>query len=151
MRPQRIVQSSKKLILFVDDSIDMLQLGRAVLEGEGYEVFTASGGTQALELLSTIKAPNLLILDLQLEDMNGYDFLKLLEDRWPELIKEVPVVFYTATQTVSASKAKGVIAKSGDLENFIESVHSYIELGQTAVEKSREAATFEEPSRLMIH
>lgn len=119
----------KQSILVIDDSADMLMLQRSVLETEGYEVFTANSGARAFEVLSEIGAPELILLDVQMEDMSGLDFLEILEERFPEIIETVPVVFLTGMETVPKSKAVGFIRKPMDATKFLESIHRYIEMG----------------------
>jgi|GEM_PF-4358438 len=103
---------------------------QSILEADGYQVFTASSGTQALRMLSTI-APNLVLLDMKLDDMTGNDFLMRLEVQDPQMIKDIPVVFYSGVAEVGKSKAKGFIRKSGNIHDFLNSIHGYIQTAQT--------------------
>ncbi len=80
-RKSRKTASSKQSILVVDDSFDTLKLQRILLELEGYEVFTAESGAEAFEILSEIDEPNLILLDMQMGDMNGIEFLTMLEEK----------------------------------------------------------------------
>ncbi len=121
--------NSKQSILVVDDSIDTLTLQRIVLELEGYEVFTAESGAEALEILSEIDRPNLILLDMQMGDMNGIEFITMLEEKRPEIIKNVPIVFLTGMDVVPKSKAIGFIRKPADKDKFLGEVHRYIEMG----------------------
>lgn len=123
------IASSKQSILVVDDSLDTLTLQRILLELEGYEVFTAESGAEALEILSGIDEPNLILLDMQMEDMNGIEFLALLEEKRPEIIRDVPIVFLTGMDVVPKSKAVGFIRKPADKDKFLEQVHRFIEMG----------------------
>lgn len=127
-RSQKIA-SSKQSILVVDDSFDHLTLQRILLELEGYEVFTAETGAEALEILSEIDEPNLILLDMQMGDMNGIEFLAMLEEKRPEIIKDVPIVFLTGMDVVPNSKAAGFIRKPADKDRFLEEVHRFIEMG----------------------
>jgi two-component system, OmpR family, response regulator CpxR len=112
----------KQSILVVDDSDDMLSLQKTILEGAGYEVFTARSGGAAYKVLCEIEDPNLIILDLQMDDMSGTDFLDMLEERKPEIIEHVPVVFLSGTETPPPSKAVGHIRKFPDIDAFLERV-----------------------------
>jgi CheY-like chemotaxis protein len=116
----------RQSILMIDDSDDLLALGKAVLESEGFDVVTASSGRQGLEYLSGMKEPDLVLLDLQMADMSGLDFLKKLEDQTPQIVKDVPVVFYTGREQIPQSKACGFILKEGGVQKFIDSVRSFI-------------------------
>jgi CheY-like chemotaxis protein len=56
-----------KTVLVIDDSEDMLALQRLILEGAGFNVFTAQTAAAAFETLSKIVDPTLIILDQQME------------------------------------------------------------------------------------
>lgn len=122
--------SQKPSILVIDDSLDTLDLQRILLCGEGFEVFTAQSGTAALELLTKIDQPNLILLDMQMEDMTGTEFLIMLEAKLSEIIKNVPVVFMTGMEAVPESKAIGFIRKPADMDKFIIAVRQFIEMGK---------------------
>ena len=99
---------------------------------DGFEVFTAQSGAEAIKVLTEIEAPALILLDMRMEDMMGSDLLLLLEDKIPEVIKDVPVVFHSAMDEVPPSKAAGFIRKTGNIEKFLEAIHSFIETGRPA-------------------
>ena len=124
-----VIQSSKKSILVIDDSLDMLSLQKTMLELEGFQVFIATSGTEALNLLAKITAPDLILLDMQMEDMSGVEFLKLLELEQPSVVEEVPVVFMTGMATVPKTKAVGFIRKPAEIGKFLAEVHYYIDKG----------------------
>tara|TARA_B110001454_G_scaffold219136_1_gene250292 strand:- start:27076 stop:27498 length:423 start_codon:yes stop_codon:yes gene_type:complete len=121
--------TEKKSILVIDDCEDVLDLQRVVLEQNGYTVFTAQSGNEAMEILTEITQPNLILLDMNLTDMTGIDFLKELENENPKIIEKVPVVIFSGTDTVPESKAVGFIHKPYDLEKFIAEIKIYLEMG----------------------
>lgn len=84
---------SKKTIVVVDDDKDIRMILRANLEDEGYEVVEASGGRQALELIRE-NPPDLVVLDIMMPEVDGYDVLQELRST-PEYV-ELPVVLLTA-------------------------------------------------------
>ena len=61
-----------KKVLVVDDDADMVYILKSTLEKNGYEVITASDGAQALRLIKT-NVPNLMIVDLTMPVMNGWE------------------------------------------------------------------------------
>jgi CheY-like chemotaxis protein len=82
-------------VLLVEDDHDIRVSIRALLEAEGYEVLTVTNGRGALELLqSTTPAPRLIILDLSLPVMDGWQFANELQ-RLPRL-GHIPVVVMSA-------------------------------------------------------
>jgi two-component system, OmpR family, alkaline phosphatase synthesis response regulator PhoP len=85
---------SKGLILVVDDDADIIATSRIILEGNGYEVLTASSGKEALDLLSRCK-PDLMLLDVMMtSDTEGFDLaFQLKED---PRFKDLPIIMLTA-------------------------------------------------------
>jgi two-component system, sensor histidine kinase and response regulator len=122
----------RQSILVIDDSIEMLMIQRSVLESDGFAVFTAQSGATALEVLSEIDKPDLILLDVQMEDMSGPEFLNILEQNRPQIIKDVPVVFLTAMDEAPIGKATGYIRKLMDIDKFLEAVHRFIKMGSQA-------------------
>ena len=86
-------KAPKAKILAVDDEPDVLKLLRAMLESEGYEIATASGGDECLRL-ALEDNPDLIILDLMMPEMNGADAARILNSR-PETAK-IPIIMLTA-------------------------------------------------------
>jgi len=70
-------------ILVIDDEPPIRKLVRMGLSGHGYDVLEASNGKIALELLE--KKPNLIVLDLGLPDIDGFDLLRRIRHREPSL------------------------------------------------------------------
>ena len=66
----------KARILVVDDDPDFVEMHKALLENEGYEVFTASSGREGLDRVRT-ELPDLIILDLMMESHDsGFSFAR---------------------------------------------------------------------------
>src|ERR1035437_5291270 len=64
-----------KSILVTDDSDDVRELIMSALGNEGYHVTGASNGQEALEKLKDMQGPTLVLLDLMMPIMNGWEFL----------------------------------------------------------------------------
>ena len=126
---QRSKHSVKGRILIVDDAAELLELTTTILELENYETFAALGGREALEILSEIDPPDLILLDMRMEDMSGLDFLALLEKKKLEIINNVPIIFLTALDKVPLTKASGFIRKPFKIRDFVTLVHHFIEGG----------------------
>lgn len=116
----------KKSILVIDDSVDMLELLKIMLQPEGFEVVTAESGTEAFFLLSKMDAPNLILLDMQMEDMTGLQFLDLLAEKKQKIFNTVPIVFLTGVDEVPQTNAVGFIRKPADMNELIKAVHGFI-------------------------
>lgn len=83
----------KAHILVVDDEPDVLLLTKTQLEYAGYQVFTAYNGRNALESTRANK-PELIILDIMLPDMDGFEVLRQIRED-PEIM-HIPVLLHTA-------------------------------------------------------
>ena len=88
--------TAKPRILAVDDVPQNTRLLQAVLTGQGYEVVSASSGSEALEQVGK-QIPDLVLLDIEMPDMNGYDVCRRL--RADEATAFVPVVMLTSHQS----------------------------------------------------
>ncbi len=65
-------------ILIVDDNTANLKLARMLLVGEGFEVRTAAGAEEALALLGDFR-PRLILMDLQMPGMDGFELARRLK------------------------------------------------------------------------
>jgi two-component system alkaline phosphatase synthesis response regulator PhoP len=84
-------------ILLVEDEAAIQELVRFNLEKEGYIVFSASDGEQGLALVKS-KRPDLIILDLMLPVLDGYEFCKIL--RANKETSSIPVIILSARNDV---------------------------------------------------
>lgn len=83
---------AKHHILIVDDDIDLVQGLGILLKDHGYETSTAFDGYEALEKVWNHE-PDLIILDLMLPNLNGYQVCKIL--RMKEKYRSLPIVMLT--------------------------------------------------------
>ncbi len=80
-------------ILVVDDAPDNLRVLSATLSAEGYEVRCAKNGSMAL-LGAQASPPNLILLDINMPDMNGYEVCQQIKA--DQKTREIPVIFLSA-------------------------------------------------------
>jgi putative nucleotidyltransferase with HDIG domain len=85
-----------KKVLVVDDQEQNLYLLRALLGGNGYQVFEAANGAEALALART-DPPDVIISDILMPVMDGFSLCQ--EWKKDDGLKDIPFVFYTATYT----------------------------------------------------
>ncbi len=85
-------------ILIVEDEPGMIELLTVALEDEGYEISIASNGEQGLKKVE-YENPDLIISDVMMPDMNGYDFCQQL--RTNPKTAAIPFIFLTAKKDVS--------------------------------------------------
>jgi len=81
-----------KTIFLVDDDIVNLSMGGDILSAH-YNVFTANSGARLMKLLEE-HTPDLILLDIAMPEMSGYDAIMLLKEN--EKTKYIPVIFLTA-------------------------------------------------------
>jgi diguanylate cyclase (GGDEF)-like protein len=96
--------SSGTSILCIDDDRDILNLLEKILAGAGYTIFTASDGKQGL-IEARNRKPDLILLDIVMPGMDGYEVCKKIKDR--EETKNIPVIFITAKKE-DEDEAKGL-------------------------------------------
>ena len=89
----------KAKILLVDDDPDFLEMHKAVLARNGYEVLTAFNGREGLERVRT-DLPDLIILDLMMEKHDsGFSFSKQIKN--DPLFKKIPILMVTSVAEVT--------------------------------------------------
>lgn len=95
-------------ILVVDDDKNTRRLFKAVLESEGYTVSSAENGEEALEAMerSTV---DLVVLDIMMPKMDGYEFTKILRD----VDNNLPILMVSAKQ-MPEDKRKGFLVGTDD-------------------------------------
>ncbi|MBA2745797.1 MAG: response regulator [Flavisolibacter sp.] len=81
-------------ILAVDDREDNLLSIETILENRGYTIFKANSGMAALKILLTHQDFTLILMDVQMPDMNGFETASLIYER--EKLKHIPIIFITA-------------------------------------------------------
>ncbi|MFN8529656.1 MAG: response regulator [Anaerolineae bacterium] len=97
-------------ILVVDDDFDSLKLIGLMLQRNGYDVVAANTGTQALQKAAE-QQPDLIILDVMMPDMNGYEVCRRL--RRSDNTKLIPIIMFTA-KTLIDDKVAGFEAGADD-------------------------------------
>ena len=80
-------------LLIVDDAAENLQILSELLR-DFYKIKVAKSGEKALEILEGADLPDLILLDIQMPELNGYEVLKQL--RQDPIIEDVPVLALTA-------------------------------------------------------
>lgn len=98
-------------IICIEDEQEMIELVKLILSRRGYEVFGAQGGREGLELIKAVK-PNLVLLDLMMPDMDGWEVYQVMKS--DDTMKTIPVIVVTA-KAQSIDKVLGLhIAKVDD-------------------------------------
>lgn len=97
-------------ILIVDDDIDSLRLIRLMLQRQGYDIVTASAGNQGIAKAAE-EHPNLIILDIMMPDMDGYEVCRRLRAN-PDT-QNIPIIMFTAKALID-DKVAGFDAGADD-------------------------------------
>ena len=149
-------------ILLVDDEPDILEFVGYNLKKEGYQVFSASNGIEAIQIAKKEK-PNLILLDVMMPDMDGIETCREIRDI--DGLKNVLVAFLTARNEdysqiagfdagaddyinkpikprVLISRINALLRRSGNI-NGNENT-SQIELGDFKINRERYIITFKE-------
>jgi CheY-like chemotaxis protein len=100
-----VSNSSKHLILVVDDDAMIRETMSMLLTSEGYDVALAQHGLDALLQMRTI-LPSVIISDLNMPQMSGFEFLSVVRRRFPE----IPVVAISGAYDHDSEVPGGVIA-----------------------------------------
>ena len=87
---------AKKIILIVDDQPRMLRFMEIELRLSGFEVITTTTGSEALDIIRS-RRPDLMILDILMPEMDGYEVLRRLRE-----FSELPVIAVSASVTNSS-------------------------------------------------
>lgn len=111
-------------ILIVEDEKGIQEILKDALEMEGYKVFTADNGQEGLKLLPSIPTPCLILLDLMMPIMNGWQFAEALSKDMT--LATIPIVLVTAYgDRASLIPAKGIIKKPIDLDALLDIVKQW--------------------------
>ena len=107
------IEVSQALVMVVDDDVQIRELVKRILEPEGVNLIEAKNGQEALDQLD--QSPNLIILDLDMPVMNGFEFIKNISVN--ETSKDIPIIVFSGMELTKAdlekldSQTQGVITK----------------------------------------
>ena len=82
-------------VLVVDDDLDIRETLRDILEAEGFPVICAADGSEALSMLANEPRPRLIVLDLMMPVMSGWEFLAVIRD--DAALAGIPVAVISAS------------------------------------------------------
>jgi CheY-like chemotaxis protein len=117
-------------ILVIEDNPQNLYLTRFMLEKSGYEVIDARGGREGITLAGEVE-PALVLLDIQLPGMDGYEVAREL--RALPLLRGLPIVALTSyamvgdRERILGSGCTGYIEKPIDPDTFIATIERFLQ------------------------
>jgi CheY-like chemotaxis protein len=129
-QPHRSAEGDRKealasgFVLIVDDDPDLLDVTSFVIENEGMAVETARNGEEALAVIASGRRPALVLLDLMMPVMNGWEFLAAVAG--DPVLTPIPVVVLTAAEHAEVPGALEVLSKPMDLKELLRVVERYV-------------------------
>jgi CheY-like chemotaxis protein len=82
--------TQKQQVMIIEDDLDTIELLRVILELKGYEPIPALGGKRGLQLLYEDGPVDLILLDLMMDDIDGWTVLRTIKD--DEKLHDIPVI-----------------------------------------------------------
>jgi len=118
--------SGRPRLLVVDDDVELCESLADALTDAGYDPVTAPDGARALSLSHDVPPPRLILLDLMMPELNGWEFRELqLRD---QSVKDIPVVVMTATRDLRRHPvdADAFLFKPFTLDDLLEQVQRVV-------------------------
>lgn len=116
-------------VLLVESDTDQQRILRQALEGEGWSVMVAQDGKSALDSVHA-RSPAVIIMDLVMPNMDGFEFLRLLRNE--SACRDIPVAVYTARDLDEADRnrlatfAQAVAQKGEDVDALLDLVRDLV-------------------------
>jgi serine/threonine-protein kinase len=110
-------------VLIVDDDRAIREGLKSVVESAGHQAFVAGNGREAIDLLRKIPRPALILLDLMMPVMTGWELLALLRE--DEAFSAIPVVIVSAVPSKDAVGAARVVQKPLDVDVLLNIVEEF--------------------------
>lgn len=127
-----------KWVVYIEDEQEMIDLVRLILTRRGFEVIGASGGREGLDLVKRLR-PDLVLLDLMMPDVDGWDVYQQMKA--DETTQSIPVIVITAkAQSIDRvlglqiAKVDDYIAKPFSPKELVESVNKILGEGLSPAE-----------------
>jgi CheY-like chemotaxis protein len=116
-------------LLVVDVDVELCESMADALTDAGYEAVTAGDGLRALSLSREVLAPRLILLDLMMPDMNGWQFRE--QQLRDQRMKDIPVVVMTASRDLRRHpvQADAFLFKPFTLDDLLAQVHRVVRPG----------------------
>lgn len=122
------MKSSPYTILIVEDNARIRDVMKMGFELEGYLVRTATDGNDALKSLENFPLPDLMVIDLMMPKLNGFQLLELVKGNSDHPASKIPVLVISAVANASRDQlpqADEVLPKPVDIDHLFERVRHY--------------------------
>ncbi|WP_194714733.1 response regulator transcription factor [Noviherbaspirillum soli] len=120
-----------KHIVVIEDDTDLRETMKDLLEMEGFRVFTASNGREGLRQIEQNGQPCLILLDLMMPVMNGWEFLETLRRKHTAPLAQTPVAVVSAAADIADVERDygcSVLKKPVSLESLFALAHAHCDL-----------------------
>ena len=121
--------ANKKRVMIVDDDKDIITSLKVLLESNGYKVYSYTDGHECIKALRNGKKPTLIILDIMMPVMSGWEIQRRLQENpdWDS----IPIVFLSARSTDTAKEMYeqyGIdyILKPFDIKEFLSKINAFL-------------------------
>lgn len=145
--PETDTLPAMQTVLVVDDTPENIAILSSLLRGQ-YRTRVATNGAKALEIASSAERPDLILLDIAMPDMDGYEVCRRLKA--DESLRDIPVIFLSAlNETVDKMKAFSVggidyVTKPFQAEEVQARVKTHLRLRQLLIELEKQNQTLQE-------
>src|SRR5271165_3929750 len=102
---EKLIPETEVKVLLVDDNENNLMTMEVSLEKDGYTFYKATSGREALRILLREEDFSLILLDVKMPTMDGYETAELIYQR--DRLKHIPIIFITAHDYEEAAMFKG--------------------------------------------
>src|SRR5438045_8037396 len=124
----------KRHILVVDDDESVREVFTVMLQEKGYQVATAKNGFDALVKLKEVVIPDVIISDLNMPEMSGFEFLSVVRRRFPKISAIASSGAYGSRGVPTGVLADAFYAKGGENSNIL--LNSVAELIRTSAARA---------------
>ena len=116
-------------VLVVDDDEEIRGMLGSVLQAEGFEVLEARNGLHALQQLLRRPLPDLILLDMMMPVMTGFEFLDMQHE--DPRIRQIPVIAVTVHAKVAEIHAvRRLVRKPFDLDDLLAAIRAVLASGR---------------------
>ena len=126
MTPDENIMTQRLLV--VEDEADLRASVAEVLRLEGYEVQTAGNGKEALDVLASGEPPHLILLDLMMPEMDGWEFRRRQLDDVE--IADIPVLLFTSAKELGKAERElepvAILEKPVSIATLLDAIEEYL-------------------------
>jgi CheY-like chemotaxis protein len=127
-------------ILVVDDESSIRETTRSILESQGYEVLTAADGLDGILALSK-SLPDVIITDLHMPRMSGFEFLTIVRQRFPHIATVAMSGECVLGQHIAVIKADAFWQKGQPTQNLLKEITRVVGASPARPESAKAEAT----------